>query len=183
MALQSNIVGTTLLSQTILTEIADIIAEHIVVCNYSELAFLINDYLESKNLPTFKEKDFVKFLKGKEVPAEMAMSPEFILLEKLIKRALIREKRDLMDMYKTTTDWKDMKRGEFLFATRFANFGQEEAESNVQLEGGAHITINIDNRKVELSNPITSEIQMLDTSEEAVQKYLGKRGLLIEDED
>jgi len=183
MALVSNLVGTASLNAAILSEIAQLIADHIIVCNYAELAFLINDFLEEKGLPKVNQQHFIKFLKGKEVPVELAESPEFHLLEKLIKRAVIQSKRDLMDKYLNQDDWKEMKRGEFLFATRYANFGQEEAENAVQLENaGASIIINIDNRKIEMAAPITSEVQMLSEAEDAVQKYLGQRGLLI-DED
>lgn len=165
---------------THIQQLAYIISEHLVVCNQKELTFLVNEYLEEHELPTVNEKNFIKFLKGKEVPPEVADNPMYIQLERLIIKTNIEKKKDLMDKYLTENDWKEMKRGEFLFATRFASFGQEEREDAVQVEGSSHITINIDARKIELAQPITSESQMLDISEDAVAKYLGKRGLLTQ---
>ena len=168
------IVSTALLSKNVLQLIANTVAEHLLVCNLKEIAFVVNDVLASNNVPLIDEKEFVKYLKGKQEKG-IIPSPEWELLDRLIIRETINRKKDLMETYLTTSDWKELKRMEFLFTNRFLNFGKEDVEEQKGFEG-AGVIINIDARKIEIS-PITSESQMLEEGDDMINNYLVQRGL------
>lgn len=165
-----------LLAPNILSVIEQTVFEYLMVCNNTELALLINDKLEEQNMPLIDESLLVKFLNGK-VDSDTVIDPAYQKLGRLIRRAMIDRKQILFQKYEATAEWQEKSKIEYLLNTRFPKFGQEPEEVGVAVAGGGNIVINIDNRKIELSNPITSEAQMLGEAEEAIGLYLEKRGI------
>lgn len=168
-----------LLAPNILSVIEQTVFEYLMVCNNKELAFLINDKLEEQNMPLIDENLLVKFLNGK-VDSDVVISPEYQQLSRIIRRAIIDRKHQLWEKYDQTTEWQEKSKLEYLLNTRFPKFGQEEEEKGVAVAGSGNIVINIDNRKIELAQPITSEAQMLGEADGLILKYLEKKGIEVE---
>lgn len=168
-----------LLAPNILNIIEQTVFEYLMVCNNKELALLINDKLEENNMPLIDENLLVKFLNGK-VDSDVVISPEYQQLSRLIRRAIIDRKHLLWEKYDQTTEWQEKSKLEYLLNTRFPKFGQEEEEKGVAVAGGGNIVINIDNRKIELAQPITSELQMLGEADTRIVAYLAKNNIDVE---
>lgn len=160
----------------ILSVIEQTVFDYLMVCNNKELALLINDTLIENRIDPIDETLLVKFLNGK-VDSETVISPEYQKLGRMIKRAIIDRKRLLFAKYEATTEWQEKSKIEYLLNTRFPKFGQEEEEKGVAVAGGGNIVINIDNRKIELAQPVTSETQMLGEADGLILRYLEKRGI------
>lgn len=160
-----------LLAPIILDVIEQTVFDYLMVCNNKELALIINDTLTENQIDPIDESLLVRFLNGK-VDSETVISPEYQKLGRLIKRAIIERKRLLFQKYEATTEWQEKSKIEYLLNTRFPKFGQEPEEVGVAVTGSGNIVINIDNRKIELAQPITSEAQMLGEADARITQYL-----------
>lgn len=160
-----------LLAPNILNIIEQTVFEYLMVCNNKELALLINEKLEENNMALIDEALLVKFLNGK-VDADIVIDPAYQKLGRLIRRAMIDRKQILFQKYEATTEWQEKSKIEYLLNTRFPKFGQEPEEAGIAVSGGGNIVINIDNRKIELAQPITSEAQMLGEADALITQYL-----------
>lgn len=169
------------LTDTMIIAIRDIIMDYILVANYKEIAFLVNEFLEGLSLPVINEKNFVDFMKGKATD-EIATDPVFLTLEKLLIKAMLDKKKDLMTEYsEKDANWQSLRRVEFLLNTRFKEFGREEVGGLAIEGGGSTIVINIDNRRIQAAAPLTSEAMVLSSEKVMVSNYLNQRNLNTED--
>lgn len=162
-----------------LKEVKRELVKYIKVCNVEELGLVIKGLLVEYGLPPIAPSTFKNYFYGNVSP-EIKISKAYEEFKELIQWAAINAKVELMEDYESeSTDWTKKGKIEFLLDRKFKNFGLDKEvvvdTENTKTIGG--IVINIDNRSLNI-NPVTTENQMLEGSDNMIDNYLIRRNIL-----